>query len=172
MNYFQGLTTVEEIKATYKKLAFQHHPDLGGDTETMKIINNQYEAALKSCDGQKSYDSEGKEHFYRYNEVTEREIIEFLHKFFALNLPLESALIGTWFWITGDTKPHKESLKEIKCQWHSKRGCWYFRPASSKSWAKGQGGSLEQLACKYGVTDLEQFKGKAKPKAAKKAIGS
>ncbi len=37
--YFSNCNTVDEIKARFKELARKHHPDLGGDTETMKQIN-------------------------------------------------------------------------------------------------------------------------------------
>ncbi|MCU4864236.1 molecular chaperone DnaJ, partial [Bacillus cereus] len=30
MVYFQSVTTLEELKKQYKKLAKKHHPDLGG----------------------------------------------------------------------------------------------------------------------------------------------
>lgn len=36
MNWFTAYRTLEEVKATYKKLAKQFHPDLGGDTQTMQ----------------------------------------------------------------------------------------------------------------------------------------
>jgi len=34
--------TQDEIKAAYRKLAKQHHPDLGGDAEKLKAINEAY----------------------------------------------------------------------------------------------------------------------------------
>ena len=55
---FSGLT-VEQIKIKYKQLAMKHHPDLGGDLETMKILNNAYEEALKRCNGQTTKDDQG-----------------------------------------------------------------------------------------------------------------
>ncbi len=33
--------------------------------------------------------------------------------------------IGTWLWIGGDTKPHKEELKELGFRWSRKRSKWY-----------------------------------------------
>ena len=34
----------EQLKAAYKKLAVQHHPDRGGNTEVMKDINAAYDS--------------------------------------------------------------------------------------------------------------------------------
>ena len=33
--------TLDELKAQYRKLAMMHHPDRGGDLDTMKAINNK-----------------------------------------------------------------------------------------------------------------------------------
>jgi len=42
MKYFKECRTLDEVKAMYKQLAKQYHPDLGGDTETMQAINSEY----------------------------------------------------------------------------------------------------------------------------------
>lgn len=42
MNWFYECRTFEQGAALYKKLCKQYHPDLGGDTETMKDINGQW----------------------------------------------------------------------------------------------------------------------------------
>ena len=170
MNFFQDCTTVEEIKATYRKLARQHHPDLGGDEATMKELNDQYEKALKGCNGQKSTDSSGKEHTYKYNPDLEKELMDFIYAFNSKNLPLQADLIGVWVWITGDTKPHKETLKELNCRWHSKRACWYFRPESYKGGFSSDG-SLEELAAKYGCTNVKAYKDESKGKKRIKSRG-
>ena len=45
MNYFKSfeISTLEELKSAYRKLAMQYHPDMGGSTEAMQEINNQYD---------------------------------------------------------------------------------------------------------------------------------
>jgi curved DNA-binding protein CbpA len=48
--------TVEEIKAKYKSLAQQHHPDKGGDPEIFKEIKNAYEV-LSDPVNRKKYDT-------------------------------------------------------------------------------------------------------------------
>lgn len=39
-----SLMSPDQLKAAYKKLAVQHHPDKGGDTRTMQDINAAYDA--------------------------------------------------------------------------------------------------------------------------------
>lgn len=165
MNFFINCQTVQEIKSLFRELAFKYHPDHGGDEETMKQLNNEYQAALKGCNGQKSYSKDEKgqerEHTYKYDESLEQETIDFINKFLELNLELQADIIGSWVWITGDTKPHKEALKELGCRWHSARMCWYYRPESQKGY-RGSGGSLEELASKYGCQNVDKFKKKGK----------
>ena len=73
----------------------------------------------------------------------------------SLNLQgIEIDLIGTWIWITGDTKPVKDQLKEAECKWHGKRGCWYFKIGN---YYRRSSKSLETLAEKYGCTNANKF---------------
>ncbi len=149
MKYFTNCDTVTEIKKQYRKLCSIHHPDKGGDTETMKDINLEYKTALKNLDGKVEEGTDGKEHTYRYNEATEQAIIDKINELLALDLTgVEIALIGTWIWITGNTKPVKTALKNAKCKWHGKRKCWFFNVgAKSKYNSKA---SLTDLAESYG----------------------
>ena len=43
MRYFNNCNTLDELKKEYRRLAMIHHPDRGGDLETMKTINAEYE---------------------------------------------------------------------------------------------------------------------------------
>lgn len=154
VQYFASATTVEAIKALYRKLAFQYHPDLGGDLATMQLINSQYEAALRGVDGSESVGSDGKTHTYRHCPETERAIMEMIDKLISLNMQgVEVSLIGTWLWITGDTKPFKDALGGLGCRWHSKRGAWYFQ--TGKRRYRASGASLTELGRKYGVMGID-----------------
>lgn len=48
MSYFEGCTSKEQCKDRYRELAMQHHPDKGGDVETMKQVNIQYKKIIHS----------------------------------------------------------------------------------------------------------------------------
>ncbi|MBN2487052.1 MAG: hypothetical protein JXB34_13845 [Bacteroidales bacterium] len=48
MKFFEGVWNEEELKITYRKLVKTHHPDKGGNTEIMKMINYQYARYLKA----------------------------------------------------------------------------------------------------------------------------
>ena len=42
MKWFQNPKTLEELKKQYKRLAMQHHPDIGGNVRDMQEINAEY----------------------------------------------------------------------------------------------------------------------------------
>lgn len=43
MKFFENVGTLDELKSEFRRLAMIHHPDRGGDTETMAAINSIYE---------------------------------------------------------------------------------------------------------------------------------
>ena len=151
--YFSNCTTPEEIKRRYRELAFQHHPDRGGDTRTMQDINAEYHEALERVNGYTHHDN-GKDFTYRYEYEREQAIIEKINELLKLKMDyVEIWLIGLWVWIIGDTRPHKEELKALECRWHSKRRCWYWKPYADRAFYSQK--SLGNLARRYGAKRFE-----------------
>jgi len=161
MRYFDDLFSVEHVKAHYKRLAFAHHPDLGGDTAIMQAVNDQYHEALKRLHGSTSKGESGKDHRYSYDEGLEQSVIDKIAFIVGARLPgVNVALIGTWLWVTGDTKPYKEILKANGFKWHAGRVCWYF--TASKHWGRPSRFGLATIAQRYGY---KEFKDSDKRKA-------
>ncbi len=155
MKYFTHLHTVEEVKAEYRRLAKQHHPDKGGDVATMQAVNAQYHERLAQLNGATTVGDDGREHTYYYNRAAEQEVMDKLSEILKIKGSFEVYLIGKWLWILGDTKPIKESLKAAGCKWHSERVCWYWRPATSKHYGRYEGADLGTLAWKYGCSEFK-----------------
>lgn len=129
--FFTNCQTVNEVKSEYRRLCFIHHPDVGGDTATMQQLNAAYHNALKTFHGQTSKGNDGKDHTYYYNEEVEQAVMDKINELLALQLPnVDILLVGTWIWVTGDTRPVKDQLKAIGLKWHSKRSKWFFHTKS------------------------------------------
>ena len=47
MKFFNECKTLNEVKFLYRELAKKHHPDKGGELETMQAINNEYAYAIR-----------------------------------------------------------------------------------------------------------------------------
>ena len=47
MKYFTNINSLDELKKEYRRLVLKHHPDCGGDTETMKQINIEYGSIIR-----------------------------------------------------------------------------------------------------------------------------
>ena len=159
--FFKDCESVADVKTLYRKLAKQHHPDHGGDVEVMKQLNSEYHDALKNLHGYKTKDG-NKEFTYKYDVETEQVIMDQLYKFLSLKMEnVDILLIGFWVWIKGDSKPHKESLKDLGCKWSSDKKVWYWKPPHfKKSYRSGK--SLGQLANQYGATIVKEKENKQK----------
>lgn len=144
MQYFSACRTIEEVKALYKKLAFENHPDLGGNTVTMQAINAEYAFAtahiLKGAD----LSQEETENQMRFSEAY-RELIEKI-----IHLPgIVVELVGLWIWVTGNTFPLRDQLKAAGLLFAPKKKAWYYRSEEYKV-SRGGKKSLDEIRDKYG----------------------
>lgn len=146
--FFANVKTLEELKKLYFQLAKQHHPDRGGDLETMQKINNEYDKMLK--------------HFEKYGNRTEqaaaakeaeapaqfKKIIEILVKK-GINIEI----IGCWLWVE---KPgiHLNLLKKAGFKWSSKHKKYYL-PTEDTSGGRATKYSLERIRRTYGSTTIK-----------------
>jgi len=148
MSYFSGCIKVSAIKARYRELVKLHHPDLGGDEEVMKAINAEYHQRLKAADGTQETRGDSKSE-YRYNQATEEAIASKLAEMLARKWPgIEIELIGTWLWLSGDTKAVKDDLKALGCTWHSLKKVWYYTADKRRRFRSNQ--SMDNIRMKYG----------------------
>lgn len=145
MKYFHNINTLDELKKEYRRLAMIHHPDRGGDLETMKAINAEHDELFKAL---KEQHNKTADEFHRTTESPDefRKIIEKLMELDGLTIEL----CGSWLWIGGNTKENKDALKEAGCRWSNNKKLWYWRhEESSRPWHRGKK-SIDEIRSKYG----------------------
>ena len=111
----------------------------GGDEESFKLLNAIYTDLIEH----KIYFSND----FKIDVELEKIISLILH---FENITIE--LVGSWVWVSGDTKEIKEKLKEIGFKWASKKRMWYFGEMKSKNPTPK---SMEEIKSKYGSETLK-----------------
>lgn len=152
MAYFSRCTTLDDLRATYRRLALKNHPDVGGDAEVMAAINAEYDrvfAQLKAKHNAQAQD--GRKTTEAPDEF--RAIVEVLLKLDGL----EVELCGSWLWIGGDTYPHKVELKAAGCKWSRIKQKWYWHHAEQRRKSRGST-SMGAIRAKYGSVYLTASK--------------
>ena len=145
MKYFVNVHSLDELKAEYRRLAMKHHPDRGGDLETMKAINAEHDALFEIL---KKKHNDSADEYHQTTETAEefRDILEALMKLDGLTIEL----CGCWLWISGNTREHKEALKAAGCRWSQNKTAWYWRhPEDRKSYRRSNT-SMSDIRMKYG----------------------
>ena len=145
-NFFHGTFSETEIKARYRELCKQHHPDLGGNEETMKAVNLEYEARLRG-EFRKSMDDDAAEGAVDL----EREVAAKFAEVIAVE-GLIVELVGRWVWVTGETFNFKDKLKAAGFWWASKKRAWYWHAPEDS--VRGGRKTLEQIKATYGAVRM------------------
>ena len=145
MRFFHECHNVDEVKARWRELCKRYHPDLpGGDLETMKLINVEYEQALKL-----------RYRTFKTEEETREAVADDLAVMAKaqeiLLLPgLVIEIVGRWLWVTGNTYAHKDILKAGGFTWCQKKFAWSWHDkARDRKW-RGSDLSLDEIKAKYG----------------------
>lgn len=159
MKYFVNVTTLEELKKQYRRLAMIHHPDCGGSTEAMQEVNDEhdklFEILKKQHNERAAADTTGKTRATTETPEEFRRIVDLLLHLDGLDIEL----CGSWLWIGGNTKQHKEELKKAGCRWSNSKKLWYWRHQEEGCrWSRGHS-SMGQIRDKYGSYRITRKEG-------------
>ena len=146
MGYFKNCKCIEDVKETFKKLVKELHPDNGGDAEAFKAMMNEYTSVfnrLKSI----HRSAEGEEYTKETTETPEEfaEVIQSIIHLAGITIEI----IGSWVWVTGNTYPYRETLKENRFFWSKPKKAWYYTGAEEKIRRRGRY-TMEQVRSRYG----------------------
>lgn len=149
--YLEHCRTLEELKSEYKTLAKKLHPDCGGDTESMKVLNNEYErmfALLKDKHNATATADEQK--------TSERpeEFMNVIEKLIHLD-GLKLEICGSWLWVSGATWQYKEQLKAAGCCWASTKKMWFWRSYQDACRRNRKTQSMDKIRARYGSERVE-----------------
>ena len=136
---FNGIEGINEAKKVYKELAKKLHPDVGGDNEMFKILNEVYNNILENGLNFLNEDE--------FDLELEKVISKILH---FENIVIE--VVGSWIWLSGDTKSIKETLKELNFKWASKKKMWYYGEMKGRNPKQK---SMDDIKAKYGSQTIK-----------------
>ena len=126
MKYFEAARTLEDVKQLYKKLARDLHPDCNPERDTtaeFQEMQRQYNEAFKRL--KNVHINKDGETYERDTEETPEQFADLINA--LLKMPgLMIELCGSWLWITGDTRSHKDELKVLGFKWSKNKSAWYF----------------------------------------------
>ncbi len=139
---------LNEAKSEYRRLCKIYHPDINPNgLEMMKLINLAYHTILEN------------DNFNDSNEASTLDILKEYENILnaTKNLAgIKVELCGTWLWFSGETKPHKETLKSLGCYWASKKLMWYYH--SGEYHSRSRGIDMNTIRKTYGSVDLTEQK--------------
>jgi len=146
MSYFKNIESMEQLRKLYKKLAFELHPDRGGDNDQFVDMQNEYEKLLNRVfTGNSSIN-------------TEDDLMDDLKKVYE-NIcyfpDIIIDLVGSWIWVSGNTKEVKDQLKENGFKWSGKKGMWYYHTGEYKKRSKKKF-SYEEIKSMHGSRNLKK----------------
>lgn len=150
MTYFVNITNLDKLRKAYRRLAMAHHPDKGGNPEIMKVINHEYETLFNQFKDEHNTraaaDPSGKTRPMSETPDQFRAIIEKL-----IHIPgIVIELCGSWVWISGETRPHKDTLKAAGCWWASKKKMWYWRAPEDACHHNHKAQDMQHIRQRYG----------------------
>jgi hypothetical protein len=131
---FKGIEGINEAKKIYKQLAKKLHPDVGGSDELFKMLNSIYTNIIQN----KIYFTNE----FKFDLEIEKVISQLLH---YENILIE--VVGSWIWLSGDTKEIKDKLKELNFKWASKKKMWFYGEMKGRNPNEK---SMEDIKSKYG----------------------
>ncbi|ECA1660389.1 J domain-containing protein [Salmonella enterica subsp. enterica serovar Infantis] len=150
-----GELTEKDIKKAYKQAALKFHPDrnpVGADM--MKAVNSAFDFLMENIDKINQFQSADENARYDFGEELEKVL-----NILAGLSGVVYEVIGNWIWISGETKTHKDTLKEMGCKWAAKKKQWFYRPEEYKASRNRKEHSIDEIREMYGTNGQRKATG-------------
>ena len=138
--WFNGVKDIEALRKRYRELLKKHHPDNGGNEETMKEINRQYDAVFARMSHENKSDGQS------YTQEENKQFKAILNEISGFNMTVE--IIGSWIWAF-DCFQYKDRLKELGFKWAAKKRAWTWHSEPYRRHHKKEV-PLSHIRAKYG----------------------
>jgi hypothetical protein len=147
-----GQYKVTDIKLVYRRLARDNHPDKGGNTEKMQLINNAYTEFCKYFASNETLD---------INQEENEKAQEFDFSFIDTLKVMQGLIIevcGYWVWLSGNTFPFRDILKELGFKYSGSKKSWYWSPTVNVASFRRGSKSMKNIRKEFGsqIIDIEQ----------------
>lgn len=137
--------TFQDIKIAYRRACMAYHPDRNpAGLEMMKLINAAWACLSDFVPGSEKDAFDASSYGTELNAALNA----------IINLGLEIEICGSWVWVSGDTRPHREVLKASGFKWAPKKMMWNFRPPEWKSFSRGKF-SMDDIRERHGSVTVK-----------------
>jgi hypothetical protein len=140
---------IDQLKKQYFQLAKKYHPDAGGTTAQFQNLQAEYEKLLNNLLKGSNLSQEQKDNEIVIDKAI-RDVIDALINIQDINIEL----IGKWLWISGNTYPVRQSLKNAGLIFIKKEGKPYWVYKGVESAGRGKT-AMEEIKRKYGVFEIK-----------------
>lgn len=156
MRYFENIKTIEDLKQKYKELVKELHPDLNKKDTTKEFVEmkRQYEEKFERV--KNTFINSQGEYYEKENEETSEEFAEIIEKLIKIE-GITIEIIGSWIWVSGNTKDNKDKLKELKFRYSANKQAWYFHTGSYRKRSKVKH-SLSEIREMFESTRIKEQK--------------
>ena len=150
IKFFNGIKNRDELRKVYLKLMKKHHPDNGGDTETCKQINAEYDYLSKMLPASGTSDNAKQREADTAREIKiDAAIKAVIDKLMHMS-GIKVEICGSWVWVDGLSYPWREELAKIGFKWSRARRKWHYTPNDDTGWHRGSKKTFDQIRAAYG----------------------
>jgi len=144
----KGLTDIDSLKKSYFKLAKVYHPDAGGTKEQFQRLQKEYDGLFKTIMSGSNLSANDIANEIELDENL-RQAVDAIIGISSLNVEL----IGKWIWVSGNTYPIRNELKNAGFMFAPVKKMWYYKGIESAGRGKL---TIDEIRKKYGSQAIQK----------------